>query len=157
VVAGERGLLQPARGPGDHTGANPVDRAKRGCKLHLAAEGGGLPLLVTAANTPDASVFEALLDDIPKVRTARGGRRCRPDECHADKAYDNRRCRDYLSRRGIKVRIACCGGSHQPGWVATAGRRSARSRGWRAAGGCGSATTGTPSGSSPSPCWPARG
>jgi len=93
---------------GDLTGANPVDRAKRGSKLHLASEGTGLPLslLVTAANTPDASVFEALLDDIPKVRTPTGGRRCRPGKCHADKAYDNRRCRGYLTRRGIGVRIA---------------------------------------------------
>jgi transposase len=65
-----------------------------------------LSLLVTAANTPDAAVFEALLDDIPKVRTPAGGRRCRPDKCHADKAYDNRHCRAYLTRRGIKVRIA---------------------------------------------------
>ncbi len=65
-----------------------------------------LSLLVTAANTPDAAVFEALLDDIPKVRTPRGGRRCRPGKVHADKAYDNRRCRGYLTRRGIKVRIA---------------------------------------------------
>ncbi len=61
---------------------------------------------MTAANTPDAMVFEALLDDIPKVRTPAGGRRCRPDKCHADKAYDNRRCRSYLTRRGIRVRIA---------------------------------------------------
>jgi transposase-like protein len=38
-----------------------------------------------------------------------GGRCCRPDKCHADKAYDNRRCRGYLTRRGIKVRIARCG------------------------------------------------
>ncbi len=97
-----------ARFGGDHTGANPVDRAKRGSKLHLTNEGTGLPLslLVTAANTPDAMVFEALLDDIPKVRTPAGGRRCRPDKCHADKAYDNRRCRSYLTRRGIRVRIA---------------------------------------------------
>src|SRR5215217_7936332 len=29
---------------GDQVGANPVDRAKRGCKLHLAGEGTGLPL-----------------------------------------------------------------------------------------------------------------
>src|SRR6266702_488837 len=29
---------------GDHVGANPVDRAKRGSKLHLAVDGGGLPL-----------------------------------------------------------------------------------------------------------------
>jgi transposase len=51
-------------------------------------------------------VFAALLDDTPKVQTAAGGRRCRPDKCHADKAYDQRRCRGYLTRRGIKVRIA---------------------------------------------------
>jgi transposase len=96
---------------GDHTGANPVDRAKPGCKLHLAVEGGGLPLalLVTGANTNDSLVFEALLDDISPVRTPAGGRRCRPEKVHADKAYDHRRCRGYLSGRGIKVRIARCG------------------------------------------------
>jgi transposase len=89
-------------------GANPVDRAKRGSKLHLGVDGGGLPLslLVTAANINDGLVFEALLGDIPAVRTPAGGRRCRPDKCHADKAYDHRRCRSYLTRRGIKVRIA---------------------------------------------------
>jgi transposase len=88
--------------------AQPVDRAKRGSKLHLAVEGGGLPLslLVTGANTNDSLVFEALLDDLPPVRTPAGRRRCRPDKCHADKAYDHRRCRGYLSGRGIKVRIA---------------------------------------------------
>jgi transposase len=66
-------------------------------------------VLVTAANTNDAVVFEALLDDIPQVRTPAGGRRCRPEHVHADKADDHRRCRGYLARRGIKVRIARCG------------------------------------------------
>jgi transposase len=61
---------------------------------------------VTGANTNDSIVFEALLDDLPKVSTPAGGRRCRPDKCHADKAYDHRRCRGYLTRRGIKARIA---------------------------------------------------
>src|SRR5437773_1058718 len=37
------------------------------------------------------------------------------------------------------------------------GRRNARSPGWRGAGGCGSATTGTPSATSRSRCWPVRG
>jgi hypothetical protein len=64
---------------------------------------------VTGANTNDSLVFEALLDDIPSVRTPVGGRRCRPEKVHADKAYDHRRCRGYLTRRGIKVRIARCG------------------------------------------------
>src|SRR5215217_6089179 len=52
---------------GDQVGANPADRAKPGFKLHLAVEGGGLPLslLVTRANTNDSLMFEALLDDIP--------------------------------------------------------------------------------------------
>ena len=92
-------------------GANPVDRAKAGSKLHLAVDGGGLPLslLVTGANTNDSLVFEALLDDLPAVRTSAGRPRCRPEKVHADKAYDHRRCRGYLTRRGIKVRIARCG------------------------------------------------
>jgi len=67
-----------------------------------------LSLLVTGANTNDSMVFEALLDDIPAVRTP-AGRRRRPEKVHADKAYDHRRCRAYLTRRGIKVRIARCG------------------------------------------------
>jgi hypothetical protein len=72
---------------GDLCGANPVDRAKRGSKLHLAVEGGGLPLsvLVTGANTNDSLVFEALLEDLPTVRTPAGGRRCRPAKLHGDK------------------------------------------------------------------------
>jgi hypothetical protein len=63
-------------------------------------------VVVTAANVNDSIVFEALLDDIPPVRTPAGQRRCRPEKVHADKAYDHRRCRGYLTRRGIKVRIA---------------------------------------------------
>jgi transposase len=89
-------------------GANPVDRAKPGSKLHLAVDGGGLPLslLVTGANTNDSLVLEALLDDLPAVRTPAGRRRCRPEKVHADKAYDHRRCRAYLRQRGIRPRIA---------------------------------------------------
>jgi transposase len=66
-------------------------------------------VLVTGANTNDSLVFEALVDDLPLVRTPAGRRRCRPEKVHADKAYDHRRCRAYLTRRGIKVRIARCG------------------------------------------------
>ena len=77
-------------------------------KLHLVCDGGGLPLTaaVTAANTGDSVAFEALLDDVPAVRTPSGRRRCRPGKVHADKGYDARHCRAYLRRRGIKARIA---------------------------------------------------
>ena len=48
----------------------------------------------------------------PSWRTSRrsppraGGRRRRPDRCHADKGDDDRHCRGSLTRRGIKVGIA---------------------------------------------------
>ncbi|MDC6186795.1 transposase, partial [Ralstonia solanacearum] len=43
---------------------------------------------------------------IPAIRGLDGRSRKRPDKLHADKAYDCRRCRQYLKRRGIRARIA---------------------------------------------------
>jgi transposase len=99
--------LRAVRG-GELTGANPVDRGKRGSKLHLAGERGGLPLavIISAANANDSTMLEAVLDDIPPIRMPTGRRRRRPGKVHADKAYDHRRCRAYLRRRGIRPRIA---------------------------------------------------
>jgi IS5 family transposase len=89
-------------------GANPVDRGKPGSKLHLVCDGGGLPLtaVVTAANVNDTTMLEAVLEDIPPVRTPAGRRRTRPAKVHADKGYDSRANRAYLRRRGIRARIA---------------------------------------------------
>ena len=71
-------------------------------------ERGGKPLaaLLTGANRHDAMVFEALLDAIPPITTPAGRRRKRPEKGHADKAYDIPRCRQALTRRHIRVRIA---------------------------------------------------
>jgi transposase len=89
-------------------GANPVDRGKAGSKLHLVCDDGGVPLsvVVTAANVADTVMFQAVMDDIPPVRTPSGQRRIRPGKLHADKGYDSRANRAYLRRRGIKARIA---------------------------------------------------
>jgi transposase len=89
-------------------GANPVDRGKPGSKLQLVCDGGGLPLtaVVTAANVNDTSVFQAVIDDVPPIRTPAGQRRTRPGKLAADKGYDSRANRAYLRRRGIKPRIA---------------------------------------------------
>jgi len=65
-----------------------------------------LSVLLGPANRPDQELFEEVVGDIPMVATPTGGRRCRPERVHADKGYDERRCRAYLTRRGIKVRIA---------------------------------------------------
>jgi hypothetical protein len=93
---------------GDDVGANPVDRGKPGSKLHLVCDGGGLPLtaVVTAANVNDTTMFQAVVADIPPVRTPAGRRRTRPAKVHADKGDDSRANRGYLRRRGIRARIA---------------------------------------------------
>ena len=89
-------------------GANPVDRGKPGTKLHLICDGSGLPLtaVVTAANVNDTTMFQAVVADIPPVRTPAGRQRRRPAKVHADKGYDSHTNRAYLRRRGIKARIA---------------------------------------------------
>ena len=51
-------------------------------------------------------VFEALIDAVLLIRQPSGQRRKRPARLHADKAYDIPRCRQALTRRRIKVRIA---------------------------------------------------
>jgi IS5 family transposase len=74
----------------------------------VAGDAGGLPLsvILSAANANDATMFEAVLDDIPPIRMPSGRWRQRPGKVHGDKAYDHRRCRAYLRRRGIRPRIA---------------------------------------------------
>jgi transposase len=96
---------------GELTGRNPTDRGKRGSKYHVLCDANGLPLhaMISGANTHDSKLFEPLLQTNPAVRGRRGhsGRpRRRPDKLHADKGYDYPRCRAYLTRRGIKDRIA---------------------------------------------------
>jgi transposase len=62
--------------------------------------------VVTAANINDTTMFEAVVADLPPVRTPAGRRRTRPGTVHADKGYDSRANRAYLRRRGIRPRIA---------------------------------------------------
>jgi IS5 family transposase len=65
-----------------------------------------LTAVVTAANVNDTAMFQALVEDIPAVRTSAGRRRNRPTKVYADKGYDGRANRTYLRRRGIRPRIA---------------------------------------------------
>jgi DDE family transposase len=71
----------------------------------------GLPLAVglSAANTHDSMLLEAVVDAVPGVKGPRrrpGRPRKRPAKLHLDKAYDYPRCRRALRRRGITPRIA---------------------------------------------------
>jgi hypothetical protein len=86
--------------------------------------------VVTAANVADTTTFQAVLDEVPPVRTRSGQRRTRPARVHANKGYDSHANRAYLRRRGmIRPRIARRGiESSQP--AGPLGRRDRQSR-WR--------------------------
>ena len=74
----------------------------------MIGERGGIPLAarLTGANRHDSLVFEELIDAVPPIKQPSGQRRKRPAKLHADKAYDIPRCRRFLHRRRIGVRIA---------------------------------------------------
>jgi transposase len=54
----------------------------------------------------DWSMLEELVDAIEPIRRPPGRPRKRPQKLHADKAYDAKKCRKVLRKRGIKARIA---------------------------------------------------
>jgi transposase len=63
--------------------------------------------MLSAANVHDSMVFEELIDAVEPIKgPARGRPRKRPEKLHADKAYDGKKCKRALRRRGIKSRIA---------------------------------------------------
>ncbi|WP_438612766.1 IS5 family transposase [Kocuria sabuli] len=116
VLDWSRASLDSVSGPskkgGELTGPNPTDRGKLGTKYHLLVTADGLPLAVaiTGANRHDSMLVEPILNGLAPVKgRGRGRPRRRPGKLHADKAYDNRRVRRYLRRRGITARIARIG------------------------------------------------
>lgn len=109
LVEGLSGLCQhPGEKGGEATGPNPVDRGRAGTKHHLLVDRRGIPLAATisAANVHDSKLFEEVVDSVKPIEGTRGRPRKRPSKLHADKGYDYPRCRRFLHRRGIKVRIA---------------------------------------------------
>ena len=62
--------------------------------------------LLSAANRHDSTLFTNVLDAVPAIKCPSGQRRKRPAKVHADKGYDYPRCRQALTQRHIKVRIA---------------------------------------------------
>jgi transposase len=94
---------------GAQTGPNPTDRGKNGSKRHLACDGQGTPLAMvhTGANVHDSDQAIPLIDAIPAIKRPRGGRRRRPDQVFADRAYDAEvKIRRALRRRRIEPFIA---------------------------------------------------
>ncbi|MFJ9029681.1 IS5 family transposase [Streptomyces sp. NPDC102274] len=98
--AGEKG--------GSLTGPNPVDRGKKGSRLHVLSEAQGLPLAVavSGANLHDSQAFKPLILGIPAVRSRRGPRRRMPVKVRVDKAYYSAEHLRWLRSRNLIARIA---------------------------------------------------
>jgi len=63
-------------------------------------------VIVSAASVHDSMVFEELIDAVEPIKRPGGRPRKRPEKLHADKAYDDNKCKEVLRKRGIKSRIA---------------------------------------------------
>lgn len=74
---------------GAHTGPNPTDRGKKGCKRHIVTDAQGVPLVVQTgpANQRDDRRAPALLDAFPKIQGPRGRPRLRPHRLQGDAGY----------------------------------------------------------------------
>ncbi|WP_095533970.1 IS5 family transposase [Streptomyces prasinopilosus] len=97
-----------AKKGGSLTGSNPVDRGRKGSKLHVLSDAQGVPLAVavSGANMHDSLALKPLILGIPAVRSRRGPRRRRPVKLRADKAYFSAEHLAWLRERGLVARIA---------------------------------------------------
>jgi len=103
---------------GAQTGPNPTDRGKNGSKRHVVCDGQGTPLALvhTGANVHDSQQAIPLIDAIPPIKRPGGGRRKRPAQAYADRAYDaEAKIRKPLRERGIEPFIAKRNAEHGSG------------------------------------------
>jgi len=92
---------------GVHTGPNPTDRAKRGCKRHLITDANGIPLVVQIgpANVHDSVPTLDLLDSIPAIQGPLGRPRWRPQIFQGDRAYGTPDVLAGVRDRGVRPLI----------------------------------------------------
>lgn len=106
----------PRHAGGEHTGPNPTDRGKQGCKRHLVTDAYGIPLLlgIGPANHRDETALPALLWLLGWVLSCLGGRR-RPGTLQADRGYGFPWTIALVMGWGIRVQIAARGSPHGSG------------------------------------------
>jgi transposase len=93
---------------GEHTGPNPTDRSKKGCKRHIVTDADGIPLVVRTgpANRPDAEMELEMLDAIPPCAGRRGRPRSRPEAFQGDGAYGIKALVAEVVRRRVRSLLA---------------------------------------------------
>jgi transposase len=103
-----------AFGGGEETGPSPVDRRKKGTKLTLLVDRGGVPLVIRAApaNTSDHEEILPTVTDFPQIGGQRGRPRNHPEKLYADAGYDSEWTRTILRWLGIEPHIRHRTGDH---------------------------------------------
>lgn len=98
---------------GSHTGPNPTDRGKKGCKRHVICDARGVPLVVETgpANQPDGRRAIALLDKLPAVVGRWGRPRRKPKIFQGDAAYGSAAIIQQVVQRGIRPLLSPYGHS----------------------------------------------
>jgi transposase len=93
---------------GELTGPNPTDRRKKGSKHHVITDAQGIPLAtkLTGAQRHDSTQMLPLVDAIPPIQGPRGRARKRPNRTQGGRAYDSKKGREELRKRGIKPELA---------------------------------------------------
>jgi transposase len=127
AVLGQRGLLNlervivdssscRAQAGGEHTGPNPTDRAKAGCKRHLLTDAYGIPLVVWVgpANQRDEQAVPVLLWLLWAVLACTGGRR-RVGALQGDRGYGFAHTICLVLAWGIRSLLAPRGSEHGSG------------------------------------------
>jgi transposase len=127
AALGQRGLLNleravvdsascRAQGGGEHTGPNPTDRGKKGCKRHLVTDGYGIPLVVTVgpANRRDETAMPSLLWLLWIVLGCVSARR-RAGAVQADRGYGFPWTIALVLGWGLRALIAPRGSEHGSG------------------------------------------
>jgi len=74
---------------GEHTGPNPTDRSKNGCKRHVICDAKGIPLVIQIgpANQRDEELLEPMLKQFPPLQDKHGKKRTKPKAIQGDRGY----------------------------------------------------------------------
>lgn len=100
---------------GDHTGPNPTDRAKAGCKRHFLTDAQGIPLAVTTspANHRDDRYAMPLLFAMPSIPGRKGRPRKKPIALQGDAGYGSKALRSLVRLFGVHSMLAPLGGTNK--------------------------------------------
>jgi len=102
---------------GEHTGPNPTDRGKNGCKRHIICDTNGIPLVIQTgpANKRDEQLVEPMLKQFPPLRDRHGKKRTKPKALQGDRGYGFVETIKLLIRLMIVSLLAPRGSPHGSG------------------------------------------